>query len=91
MVEIEKQKRKKKIDFALRQKQDTFFHKGGHNYQKISEIEIKKGVKQIKMGLKVTKKTGFARHNLGIYHKKNKQNKKYQEPWYILTSLSSVE
>lgn len=87
----EKQKRSQKIDFALRQKQDTFFHKGGNNYQKISEIEIKKGVKQIKMGLKVTKKKGFARHNLGIYHKKSKQNKKYQEPWFILTSLSSVE
>ena len=55
----EKHKRNQKLDFALRQKKDTFFHKGGTNYQKISEIEIKKGVKQIKMGLKVTKKRGF--------------------------------
>ncbi len=87
----EKQKRSQKIDFALRQKQDTFFHKGGINYQKISEIEIKKGVKQIKMGLKVTKKKGFARHNLAMYHKKKPRNKKYQEPWFILTSLSNIE
>jgi hypothetical protein len=87
----QKQKRSQKIDFALRQKQDTFFHKGGNNYQKISEIEIKKGVKQIKMGLKVTKKKGFARHNLAMYHKKKPRNKKYQEPWFILTSLSNIE
>ena len=87
----EKQKRKNKIDFAFRQKKDTFFHKGGNNYQKISEIEIKKGVKQIKMGLKITKKKGFSNHNLAMYHKKSKEKKKYQEPWFILTSLTSVE
>jgi hypothetical protein len=73
----EKQRTKKKIDFALRQKKDTFFHKGGKTYSKLSEIEIKKGVKQIKMGIKVTKKTGFSRNNVGIYHRKNRKNQKY--------------
>ena len=87
----EKQRTKKKIDFALRQKKDTFFHKGGKTYSKLSEIEIKKGVKQIKMGIKVTKKTGFSRNNVGIYHRQNRKNQKYNEPWYILTSLGSVE
>ena len=87
----EKQRTKKKIDFALRQKKDTFFHKGGKTYNKLSEIEIKKGVKQIKMGIKLTKKTGFSRNNVGIYQRKNRQDKKYNEPWYILTSLGTVE
>lgn len=87
----EKNKRKQRIDFAFRQKQDTFFHKGGKNYQKLSEIEIEKGVKQIKMGIKTTKKKGFSRNNLAIYHRKNWQKKVYNEPWYILTTLNSAE
>jgi hypothetical protein len=87
----EKKKRNKKIDFAFRQKKDTFFHKGGKKYQKLSEIEIEKGVKQIMMGIKLTKKKGFGQHNLGIYHKKNQKNKSYKEPWDIITSLNSVE
>ena len=86
-----KNKGKQKIDFAVRQKTDTFFHKGGKKYQKLSEIEIKKGVKQIQMGIKTTKKRGFSRNNLAIYHRRNHQNKVDNEPWYILTSLSSVE
>ncbi len=87
----EKNKEKQKIDFAFRQKQDTFFHKGGKKYQKLSEIEIEKGVKQIQMGIKTTKKRGFSRNNLAIYHRQNHRNKIYHEPWYILTSLTSVE
>jgi hypothetical protein len=89
---LKKEKNKgKKIDFALRQKQGTFYHRGGGRYRKLSEIEITKGVKQIKMGLKLTKKTGFSQNNLTIYQKRNKSNSKNQEPWYILTSLNNVE
>ena len=36
----EQKRRKQKFDFAFREKQDTFFHKGGKRYQKLSEIEI---------------------------------------------------
>lgn len=43
----EKQKRKNKIDFALRQKQGTFYHRGDKKYEKLSDIEIERGVKQI--------------------------------------------
>lgn len=85
----EKQKRKNKIDFALRQKQGTFYHRGGKKYEKLSDIEIERGVKQIKMGIKVSKKTGFSRHNLAIYHQRKRKNKSSEEPWYILTSLEN--
>jgi hypothetical protein len=89
---LKNQKKKgKKVDFALRQKAGTFYHQGGGKYRKLSEIEVIKGVKQIKMGIKVTKKRGFGSHNLSIYHKKNKGVKKMNEPWYILTSLDNVE
>ncbi len=74
-----------------REKQDTFFHKGGKKYQKLSELEIIPGVKQIHMGLKLTKKKGFSRNNVVIYKKKKHKNKSYAQPWYILTSLNSVE
>ncbi len=87
----EQKRRKQKFDFAFREKKDTFFHKGGKKYQKLSEIEIIPGVKQIHMGLKLTKKKGFSRNNVVIYKKKKQKNKSYDEPWYILTSLNSVE
>ena len=83
-------KKGRKVDFALRQKQGSFYHRGGGKYSKLSEIEIKKGVKQIKMGIKVTKKKGFSRNNLAIYHQRKKRKKRSEEPWYILTSLDSV-
>ncbi len=87
----EQKRRKQKFDFAFREKQDTFFHKGGKKYQKLSEIEIIPGVKQIYMGLKLTKKKGFGRNNVVIYKKKKHRKKNWDEPWYILTSLDSVE
>jgi hypothetical protein len=87
----EQKKRKQKFDFAFREKQDTFFHKGGKKYQKLSEIEVIPGVKQIHMGVKLTKKKGFSRHNIAIYKKKKHKQKRYNQPWYILTSLTSVE
>ncbi len=87
----EKRKRKGKLEFALRQKQGTFYHKGGKKYEKLSQIEIKKGIKQMKMGIKTTKKKGFSRNNLAIYQKRKSQGKSQEEPWYILTSLSDVE
>ena len=74
-----------------REKYDTYFHKGGKKYQKISEIKIQKGIKYILIDMKLTKKRGFGRHNLAIYHKKNRNNKKYEDPWYILTSLHNAE
>jgi hypothetical protein len=88
---LKNQRRKQKLDFALRQKKGTFYHKGGKKYQKLSEIEIKRGIKQIQMGIKVTKRTGFSKNNLGIYHKRKRKNKGSKEPWYILTSLNDVE
>ncbi len=87
----EQKRSKQKLDFAFRQKKDPFFHKGGKKYQKLSEMEIIPGVKQIHMGLKLTKKKGFSRNNVVIYKKKKQRNKSYDEPWYILTSLNSVE
>ena len=82
-------KERKKVDFAFRQKQGSFYHKGGGEYVPLSKIEIEKGVKQIKMGIKVTKKKGFSSNNLAIYHKRKKLNKGSKEPWYILTSLNN--
>jgi hypothetical protein len=87
----EQKKRKQKFDFAFREKQDTFFHKGGKKYQKLSEIEVIPGVKQIHMGVKLTKKKGFSRNNVVIYQKKKQKKKNYDQPWYILTSLNSIE
>ena len=43
------------------------------------------------MGLKLTKKKGFSRNNVVIYKKKKQKKKNYNEPWYILTSLNSIE
>ena len=87
---LKKEKKKgKRLDFAFRQKQGSFYHKGGGKYVPLSEIEIDKGVKQIKMGIKVTKKKGFSSNNLAIYHKRKKLNKGSKEPWYILTSLNN--
>lgn len=84
-------KSKNKIDFALRQKKGTFYHRGGKKYEKLSDIEIYRGVKQIKIGIKTTKKVGFSRNNLVIYHKRKRRNKGSNEPWYILTSLKNVQ
>ena len=88
--EKEKKRRKKEIHFAFRQKQGTYFRKRGNNYQKLSDIEIIPGVKQFKMGIKITKKKGFGQKNVAIYKKRKHLRKNHDEPWYILTNLTEI-
>ena len=90
-LEKEKKRTKKEIYFAFRQKQGTYFQKKGQDYKMLSETEIIPGIKQLKMGVKITKKKGFKSKNLGIYKKRKYRGKNHEQPWYIMTNLNKIE
>ena len=88
----ENKRKNRKIDFIFRQKESTCYENELEEYKQLSEIKLNKGIKQIKLNIKVTKYRGFSRQNLVIYQKKNRtKKKKKMEKWLLLTSLKNAE
>lgn len=84
--------KKRKIDFIFRQKENTYYQENEQEYQQLSKIKLSKGIKQIKLNVKVTKYRGFSQQNLVIYQRKKKKNKnKKIDKWLLLTSLENTE
>ena len=71
----ESKRTKRKIDFVFRQKENTYYKENEQEYQQLSQIKLSKGIKQIKLNVKVTKYRGFAQQNLVIHQKKRRKIK----------------
>ena len=85
-------RKKRQIDFILRQKGNTYYQNNLEEYEQLSKIKLSKGIKEIKINVKVTKLKGFSRQNLVIYQKRKKRNNhKNIEKWLLLTSLEDQE
>lgn len=84
--------KKRNIDFIFRQKENTYYQENSRPYQQLSKIKLSRGIKQIKINVKVTKYKGCSQQNLVIYQKKSKKNKnKKIDKWLLLTSLENAE
>lgn len=87
----EAQEQKRKIDFIFRQKENTYYCEKSGEYQQLSRIKVRKGIKEMKLNVKVTKYRGFSRQNLVIYQKKTRKNQNNNHKWLLLTSLEEAE
>ena len=88
---LKKKSKKQKLDFAFRQKQGTNFKKGFQDYQTFSNLGISPGMKIFLSGVSVTKEKGFGQFNIAAYWKRKYKGSQAKEPWFILTSLDSLE
>ena len=88
---LKQEGKKQRVFFAFRQKQDTKQKKKKENYQPFSKLNIKPGMKIFLTYLSVTKNKGFGRFNVGVYWKRKYKGKQEEQPWIILTNLSTIE
>ncbi|MCT7953463.1 IS4 family transposase [Ancylothrix sp. C2] len=79
------------VAFALRQKSDTYIQAKKEDYKQLKTLELSTGLKRFITGVKVTKSKGFGNFSLACYQKRKYKNRNVDEPWYILTNLSSKE
>jgi hypothetical protein len=90
-VELAYWLKKKKVYFALRQKQDTYIHQRGRSEKLLSELGLAPGLKRFYTGVTYTKKKGFGQFSVAAYWQRNYRGKASDEGWYILTNLPSLE
>jgi hypothetical protein len=88
---LKQEGKKQRVFFAFRQKQDTNQKKTNENYQPFSKLNIKPGMKIFLTYLSVTKNKGFGKFNVGVYWKRKYKGKQEEQPWIILTNLSTIE
>lgn len=90
-VELAYWLKKKKVYFALRQKQDTYIRQTGRREKLLSELGIAPGMKRFYTGVTYTKKKGFGQFSVAAYWQRNYRGKTSDEGWYILTNLPNLE
>lgn len=81
----------RRVLFALRQKKGTYIQQRGQKFQRLETLGLKPGVSVYISQVQVTKQQGFGKFDLAAYWQRNYRGKKADEPWYILTNLSSLE
>jgi len=89
-VELAKWLLTRKVYFVLRQKKDTYIKEKGKKYQRLDSLEIIPGAKRFLTGVKVRKEKGFGQGTIAIYWKRQYRGKKEEQPWYLLTNLTSL-
>lgn len=82
---------KQKVQFALRQKQNTYFQERWQNEKPLNQLNLRPGMKVFLRGVRMTKSKGFGRFNVAGYWKRKYRGKQEKEPWYLLTNLDSLE
>ncbi len=55
------------VNFAFRQKKDTYIQQKGQEYQTLESLGLAPGMKMYLKGIKVTKKQGFGTFNIAAY------------------------
>ena len=79
-----------KTDFCLRIKKSVYVEING-KFMTLKELDLIPGMSAYYQGIKITKSKGFSPVNLAAKWKKNYQEKKSKEPWFIMTSLDNLE
>lgn len=77
--------------FALRQKKGTYIQQHGQEFQRLETLGLKPGISRYLTSVQVTKQQGFGKFDLAAYWQRHYRGKTTDEPWYILTNLSSLE
>jgi hypothetical protein len=90
-VELAYWLKRKKVYFALRQKQGNYIKLKGQDYQKLNELGLVPGMKLFLTGVNFTKKKGFGQFSLAAYWQRKYRGQGSHEGWYILTNLSSLD
>lgn len=90
-VELAYWLKKKKVYFALRQKQDTYIRQIGKSEKLLRELSLAPGMKRFYTGITYTKKKGFGQFSVAAYWQRNYRGKASNEGWYILTNLPNLE
>ena len=81
----------KKIKFVFRIKKSTHIELPVYGYQPLSSLELTSGNSLFLQDIPVTRQKGFGTFNVAGYWRRNYRNKKWNEPWYLLTNLSSLK
>ena len=74
-VELAYWLKKKKVYFALRQKQDTYIRQTGRSEKLLSELGLAPGMKRFYTGVTYTKKKGFGQFSVAAYWQRNYRGK----------------
>ena len=80
-----------RVFFALRQKKGTYIQQHGQGFQRLETLGLKPGISRYLTSIQLTKQQGFGKFDLAVYWQRNYRGKRADEPWYILTNLSSLE
>lgn len=90
-LEQENKLAKNQINFAFRQKKNTYIGQEDGQMLPLNSCPLVPGVKQFFQRLKVTKYPQLGYGNMAIYQKRSYRGKRNDEPWYILTNFVSGE
>jgi hypothetical protein len=90
-VELAYWLKKKKVYFALRQKQDTYIRQTGRSEKLLSQLGLAPGMKRFYTGVTYTKNKGFGKFSVAAYWQRKYRGKASDEGWYILTNLPNLE
>ena len=81
----------KGLDFALRQKRSTCIAENGGDYEALKHLGFQPGMRQFFVGIHSTQSHQLGPFNLAVRWRRKYRGKGGAEPWYILTSLNSLE
>jgi hypothetical protein len=79
------------IDFALRQKNNTCISDDEQVYLALQDFKIEPGKRQFYSSISCTKSHQLDNFNLAAYGQRKYRGKAPKAPWYILTSLPTLE
>ncbi len=74
-VELADWLQEQKVNFVLRQKQDTTFRQQRQKFQPLSSIPIHPGIRQFYTKINLTQKAGKGRFNLAVYWRRKYRDK----------------
>jgi Transposase DDE domain len=79
------------VDFSLRQKKNTCISDDEQVYVALQDLNIQPGKRQFYSSISCTKSHQLGDFNLAAYWKRKYRGKAPKDPWYILTSLPTLE
>lgn len=79
------------VDFCLRQKKSVYIQLDDAEYQPMKSMGFAPGMKRFFKAIHVGKTDPVGDCNIAVYWKRQYRGKGGKEPWYILTSLNSLE
>lgn len=79
------------VDFCLRQKKSAHIQVEGSDYQALKTMGFGPGMRKFYTGICIGKEDQLGPFNLAVYWKRKYRGKGGKEPWYILTSLPTLQ